>query len=211
MPIVVRHEEPHEFNPEIYWRWVAHGDPPIEARHAIKRLGCDWSAFARLGMVWAKEYQAWAFPMKDAVKNIIGIQLRRINGEKRAVKGSRNGLFIPNQPMSSIILLCEGASDTAAALTLGFYAIGRQSCTGQADLIKEFCRINSIKEVIIVSDADDPGTKGAMALARSMMVDLRIVVPPTKDLREFVNVGGDRATLDNLIRQTVTQVYERKN
>lgn len=204
--IPVMHQQNASFNPEIYWRWVADNNPPMEARHAIKQLGCDWSAFARLGMVWASEYHAWAFPMKNATKMIIGIQLRRLDGKKLAVKGSHNGLFIPDQPMSSTVLLCEGASDTAAALTLGFYAIGRQSCSSRMDLVIDFCRANGIREVIIVSDSDEPGLNGAVDLAKVLKIDLCMVVPPTKDLREFVQMGGDRETLDNLIHQTVKQV-----
>lgn len=58
-------------------------------------LGVDTDALKSIGCAWASPYNAWAFPMKDAKGNVIGIRLRREDGSKFAVKGSKSGLFIP--------------------------------------------------------------------------------------------------------------------
>ncbi len=57
-------------------------------------LGVDWTALFNLQAV--KWHDEIGIPMRDGDNKIIGIHLRADDGSKKAVTGSRNGLFIPS-------------------------------------------------------------------------------------------------------------------
>ena len=59
-------------------------------------LGVSEKSLCDLNAFWIPEYNSWAIPMRDGENKIIGIHLRCDDGTKRAVVGSRNGLFIPS-------------------------------------------------------------------------------------------------------------------
>ncbi|MDD4862279.1 MAG: hypothetical protein PHI33_09215, partial [Smithellaceae bacterium] len=86
------------------------------------RLGVSSESLSDLGMAWAWQYGAWAFPMRDGAGGVVGIRLRGETGKKWAVAGSRQGVFMPTAwPESTqVALICEGPTDTAAALSIGF-------------------------------------------------------------------------------------------
>ena len=71
-----------------------------------------------------------AFPMHDGHGDVCGIRTRLADGSKRAVTGSRAGVFLTTVPMDVPAVVCEGPTDAAAALALGFEPIGRPSCAG---------------------------------------------------------------------------------
>lgn len=154
-----------------------------------------------LGVVWAGEYHAWAFPMRDAAGKIIGMRLRNSRGRKWAVRGSKQGLFIPQVPVAdSMLWLCEGPTDTAAALTLGLYAVGRPSCSACVGMTLALLSRRRFRRVVIVADADGPGLAGADKLAESMTVPFIVWIPPAKDLREFVRGGGDYDAIQSAVK-----------
>ncbi len=145
-------------------------------------LGLTEESLCRLKVGWSAEYKAWTFPMSDAIGDVTGIRLRLRNGRKLSVKGSREGLFVPEGLESNEqLLVCEGPTDTAALLDLGFQAIGRPSCMGGRKLVCESVRRLEAKAVVCVADNDEPGRNGADKLASSLVVycpDVRIVSPP---------------------------------
>lgn len=173
-------------------------------------LGVWYRALARLGAAWAPQHAAWAFPMRDGEGAIIGIRLRAEDGRKWAVKGSRAGLiYEPALAGCSPLLICEGPTDTAAALTLKFPAVGRPSCRGQEDLLKRLLRRHR-GDIVIVADNDPPkadgarpGLAGALALAKELARPLRIILPFGKDLREWVRKGAIRADIEALIGEAL--------
>jgi hypothetical protein len=120
-------------------------------------LGVDTDALFSLGCAWTGK--AWAFPMRDAGSKITGIRLRTDDGQKYAVKGSKQGLFIPDTEAQSTLYILEGVTDAAAALTIGFYAIGRPSCLGCEDMTAKFIRKHKIRRAVVVSDNDAPGIR----------------------------------------------------
>jgi hypothetical protein len=199
-----------QFHAAKYWEWQRINGAPVEAQRYIRSLGPDPLCFYRLGMAWAAEYKAWAFPMKDGEENIIGVQLRYPDGHKRAVKGSRNGLFIPEQPASKFAIVCEGASDTAAALSLGYYAVGRQSCAAQSEMLNALIERKGISQVALIYDNDDPGITGGKRLAETLKVPYCVIIPPAKDLREFVQLGADRPMIEDMIHHAITNRNEQK-
>lgn len=161
----------------------------------LKAIGCAWSTF-----------NAWAFPMKDSSGKIIGIRLRNNEGHKWAVKGSKSGLFIPGEYShlpERVCYLVEGPTDLAAAMTIGLQAIGRAACLGQERLIVDYVRSNRIERLVIVTDNDEPGLRGAEKLQAMLPLLSCIWVPPTKDIREFVNLGGDHRTIQTCVKDLV--------
>src|SRR5439155_12311592 len=84
-------------------------------------LGLSATSLLRLGVGWSAPYRAWAFPMRDAGGAIRGIRLRTVAGKKFCVRGSKDGLFIPEESAAvGPLLVCEGPTDTAALLDMGF-------------------------------------------------------------------------------------------
>lgn len=97
----------------------------------------------------------------------------------------------------------EGMSDTAAAMDLGFNAVGRPSNLGGLDILPDLVRG---RRVIVVGENDkkkdgsEPGKEGMIATYRALKqagVDAVMVMPPKaiKDLRAWaVKHGLTRAT-----------------
>lgn len=157
------------------------------------RLGVTEEALASLGCCYCKEHNAWLYPMSDGDGNIIGARLRRDDGGKFAVEGSKQGIFLPVMELSDPLFACEGPTDCAAALSIGLSAVGRPSCTGGNEHIVKIVNRYGIKRAIIVADNDAPGLAGAKALARELR-RIKTVrwCPPAKDLRAFVGEGGTK-------------------
>src|SRR5260221_11407512 len=163
---------------------------------ALQAIGCAWSG------------HAWAFPMRDASKRMIGIRLRASDGKKWAVKGSHQGMFIPSSYPYCIddgttMYVTEGPTDLAAAMTLGLYSIGRASCQGQEDMVIAYLRNTKARRLVIVTDNDTPGLEGARKLQSRLRLRSCIYTPPTKDLREFAIMGGDANLIETSIRDLV--------
>lgn len=143
-------------------------------------LGVDMYPLYRLGVGYAGD-QTWTFPMYDGNQKIIGIRKRCSTG-KSAVYGSRNGLFMVGGWIGdSVVIICEGPTDTAYALQIGFNAVGRASCgTGESilvDLLKG-------REAVVVADSDDVGVHYAGRLAARL--NCPVVLPARgKDLRAW--------------------------
>lgn len=208
----------------LYKRQVAGSTPaaPIDFRKLIDRwrrekageleafaamLGVKQEDLTDLHTCWSPDHRAFAFPMYDAEGNVAGIRLRN-NQFKWSVKGSHPGLFIPYKAIHRVpldrVLITEGPTDTAAALTLGFFAIGRPTCRGCEELIVAVLNDISARNVIIVQDNDEhydkrgklirPGASGAESLCKRLRWPFRVkrFIPPTKDLRDFMSLGGTR-------------------
>lgn len=178
--------------------------------HHVERLaqelGVSVASLQRLGIGW--DCRAWTFPVRSAAGVVVGIRRRFKGGDKRFVTGSRAGLFVPSGiPAGAPVLIAEGESDCAAALTLGFDAVGRCGCLGGADLLSTYCRG---RDVGIVGDGDEPGQRGAQALAGMLTIvcpNVRVVFPPDglKDIREWLQRGGAHADVQSAIRQAEPQ------
>jgi hypothetical protein len=183
--------------------------PPSSLRLALlaRQLGVTEASLRRLGVGWSATHKAWTFPMRDAAGEVRGIRLRGPDGRKWSVKGGREGLFLPDGlDAAQRLLICEGATDTAAALDMGCAAVGRPSCSGGVDLLLRLVRARRPGELVIVADQDAPGQRGARDLAaelRGYVPTVRVITPPTKDLREWLRAGATAGDLAALIAATV--------
>jgi len=178
------------------------GHPRLQA--IARGLGVSPDALYRLQVGWDHERQAVAFPMSDALGHIVGIRFRRPDGSKLSLRGGSEGLFLPIdlEPRPGQLLITEGPTDCAAALTLGFQALGRPSCTGAQTQVVELVRRLRPTQAAVVADNDAAGLEGAQKLARALILHVghvRLVQPPpgVKDLRAWVRQG---CTPDDLFR-----------
>ena len=175
------------------------------------KIGVSVGALNSLGCVWTDQFRAWAFPMRDGNGNYTGIRLRSDTGFKWSVKNSRQGLFIPKvYNPSEYLIVCEGPTDTAAALTIGLFAVGRPHCSGGIEDLRVFCRWNKIRRVVVVADKDDAGLRGAEMLSRHLPIDSTILILPAKDMRDFVNQGGTEMMIQSLIKGAVWLTRQEK-
>jgi hypothetical protein len=165
-------------------------------------LGVSVESLKRLNIGW--DSKAYTFPMSNDVGKIIGIRRRFPNSYKVSVKGSKTGLFVPcNLSPNSLLLVCEGPTDTAATLDLCFPAIGRPNCNSKVEMTANLVRGRT---VVIVSDNDKVGHAGSKRLARILSLfcpSVKIVYPPggTKDLRQWLKAGLSKEILQELIKK----------
>ena len=171
-------------------------------------LGVGPASLTAFGVGWAAGYPAWAFPMTDPTTGTVtGIRLRPPVGRKFSVTGGKESLFLPAvmSPADEVLLVCEGATDAIAAHTLGFpNAVGRPSCTGGTAHLVAAVRRHRPAGVVVVGDNDEPGMRGAEALASRLTLfcrDVRVIAPPVgvNDLRAWVAAGATRPALEHLI------------
>jgi 5S rRNA maturation endonuclease (ribonuclease M5) len=188
-------------------------------------LGLSVESLKALGIGWSWADQAWAFPMLSADGTVLGIRLRRETGKKFAVRGGKEGLFLPVGEAQgesgsvgsvrvgprgcysgdSTLLICEGPTDTAALLDMGFdNVVGRPSCTGGIKLLVELVRVQQPAEAVIVADTDEPGQRGASNLASVLVAyvpAVRVIQPPDglKDARAWLQEGGTRQDVEKAI------------
>lgn len=182
-----------------------------KVRGLAERLGVTEQSLDRLSVGLAGSGK-WTFPMRDAAGQIIGVRIRGEDGRKWAIPGSRNGLFIPHGlDGEGELIVCEGPTDTAAMLSLGFEAIGRPSCNSCVEMCAELC---SKRQVVIVADDDGPGLNGAEKLADALWdrcPSVRVVQPPyIKDAREWVQGGATRAEVAMVFRNTIGHAKGKK-
>ena len=158
-----------------------------------------------VGCVWLPQYRAWGFPMRDGNYKAIGIRLRNDKGEKWAVTGSKNGIFYSLGDLQRTIVICEGPTDTAAAIACGFFAIGRPSCSAGVNEVVDFINRNrrEVSRAIIIPDNDEPGLNGAEKLQAVLPVKSCIATIPCKDMREFYKMGGGSVLMESIVADKV--------
>ena len=183
---------------------------------SLSRLGTAWYAGAHRPVDQPGPPGAWAFPMRSPAGTMIGIRLRADDGLKWAVTGSKQGLFLPDGgevgDQVEEIAVCEGPTDTAAAMDLGLNAIGRPSCAG---LETEASAVCVGRRVVIIGDCDapktrpdgtiwHPGQEGAAkfaAILRGKCKSVKLILPLRgKDIRQWLQAGATAAVLRCCIR-----------
>lgn len=158
------------------------------------QLGLQPNALQPIGASWFAKENAVAFPMYNERYTMVGIRLRGLDGRKWAVKGSTNGLFMDAYRMIRYdqidrLVVCEGPTDTATAIIMGYVAIGKACVSTNHDMIEKIVVDKKVQSVTVVVDNDKNGvgiewsTKLAMQLKAQCSVAL--FQPPCKDLRDY--------------------------
>ena len=187
------------------------------ANPLAERLGVSEDSLQRLGTGF--DGKNYVFPMWDGTRKMIGMRLRTPDGKKFSVTGSKNGLFWPQLVKSdskNLLFICEGPTDCAALLDLGFDAIGRPSCSGGTEFIKTLLTGHD-RQVVIVSDKDSPkqrpgggtfrpGQDGAARLGaaiKPLCRSVRIIKPCVgKDARQWYQAGATAAAVMAVMKNT---------
>lgn len=201
-----REKEPPVAQPEMARLAVTYYERCEHPELLANALGVSAESLRREGMGY--DGKNWSFPMFDACRRVIGIKLRPPAGKKFCVPGSHLGINWPKDLSGKPpLVVCEGETDTAAALDLGFDAIGRPSCSAGVEIILGFLNRQRYPHVWIFADRDDPGIKGAKGLAavvKPMARGVKILhCPWHKDLREWLQHGGcTRPMIETLARNT---------
>lgn len=215
-----RPKEPSVDCEPIYLRWSSYNWGRIS--QLARLLGIDELPLKLIGTAWAPEHSAWAFPMRDANKRVIGVRLRNERGDKWSVRGGRSGVFYPNMMPTQRVFICEGATDVAALLHIGLFAIGRPSCNEGGNILCELLPKLGVRSAVIVADHDEdkirpdgtrynPGVDGSVRLSERLPVPNCIWLPPTKDARQFVRMGGTAAQIEAMIKGTRWQQPADRN
>jgi hypothetical protein len=182
---------------------------PEQLKSLAARLHLPVESLTAFRVGWAVDRGAWAFPMTDPTTgNVTNIRFRTPSGGKFSVRGGKESLFLPDTlpADSDELFVCEGATDAVAAHGIGFgNAVGRASCTGGTAHVVALVRARKPARVVLVRDNDEPGIRGADALARVLVLhsrDVRVLAPPNgvKDLRDWITSGATRDDMDQLIR-----------
>lgn len=210
---------PHKSETELVKDFAAlnsqYVDKLLHINRLAEKLGVSIRSLERLEAGWNGNV---TFPMRDGSERIIGIRVRCSKG-KWCVPGSKQGLFWPEGVYSGSdypLVICEGPTDCAALLTMGFDAIGRPACMGGTGYVIEFLKSRR-RDVIIMADKDPPkqrpdgsvwypGQEGAARLSKAIMPyvkSLKIVKPPFhKDVRQWHNAGANKEMLLSVVRNT---------
>jgi hypothetical protein len=203
LPPPPRYQPPQINATKLMREWQA-ATTPAALEDLAASLGFSTPSLAAVGAAWSPPHGAWAFPMRDGYGSIVGIRLRNEHG-KFAVRGSRQGIFLADVSPQKTLYVCEGPTDTAAAVELGLFAVGRPNCCCAGPDIRIYAHVHQCSRVVVVADNDKPGLDGAKKVGAEIKLPFAIYVPPAKDLREFVCLGGTRALIENSLKGTVWQ------
>jgi hypothetical protein len=157
---------------------------------------------------------AFTFPLWTGSGRLCGVRIRAANGDKWSVKGSQNGLHIPNGLTGEDpLLICEGCTDPITATEMGFDVISRTSCNTGFQDIMIFLKKHTYSQVVIVSDNDlpkkrndgsfwYPGQESADKLCKQLTKNwnVKVIKPPVNDLRLWYNQGAKREDVLDLIK-----------
>ncbi|HLH27300.1 MAG TPA: hypothetical protein VKW77_00210, partial [Acidimicrobiales bacterium] len=193
------------------------------------RLGVPSDALARFHVGWRADDRrrvgdhlvpgrCWTIPERDGRERITGINRRYEDGTKRAMPGTRRGLYVPDgwREMPGPVFVPEGFSDAAALVAVGACAIGRPSVGAGVDELIELLG-GDARSIVILGENDakpalrdgepiieggkpvlrHPGYVGAVAACRRLRAalgrdDVAVKMPPDrfKDVRELLSGGG---------------------
>lgn len=189
-----------------------HPAGPLERASLADVIGvrADTLRQLRMGFVTETERESshWIFPERDDLRRVIGLLRRYPSGQKLQYTGSRRGLaYDPDwepDPAQGTVLVVEGPTDVAAALTLGLHAVGRPNNVGGVDVLADFlgrfARLGG--EVIVLGENDRkadgawPGREGAEKVATGLAEKwgraVGFAMPPenAKDLRDWLWASG---------------------
>lgn len=132
------------------------------ARQAVsEELGVSVQSLEdlRVGYGCDQDGRDWtSWPSRDGSGAIIGITRRYGDGSKKTMYRTRAGIFMPPWTQKGLVLVLEGGSDVAAALTAGISAIGRPSNTGGSVWISE--ALCGAKAVVVGENDQRPEDRG---------------------------------------------------
>lgn len=196
---------PKDYFHNMWAKWGARWASPLRYKGLesfARELGVTPDSLTDLCMV-RTDQNTWAFPMRDFLGFMIGIRIRDDDGNKFAVKGSKQGLFIPLSSPQMDLFVTEGPTDCAALLSMGLWGIGKPAAMANPDEIVKFIHRWRVRRVVVIADNDRAGLKGAQKLIDVCPVSCCELVLPAKDARKFYQNGGTKEMIENLLSNSV--------
>jgi putative DNA primase/helicase len=170
--------------------------------------GVPESAWCKIARV---EGSRWSIAERNAVGEVIGTAYRMADGSKDFKRGGKRGLILPwplaayaGSAAANPIFVCEGASDTAVMLDLGFDAVGIPMAGHCGAMLAELL---ADRHVVIVRDADQAGRDGTDKIVNALNMccpSVRAIDAPNgaKDARAAVIAGADRDAFLALVKDS---------
>ncbi|QDV81804.1 primase-helicase zinc-binding domain-containing protein [Planctomycetes bacterium TBK1r] len=177
-------------------------------RRLAEQLSVNENALRALRVGLTADGQGSTWPMRNEAHAVIGV---RISGlpwtdqcrAKWSRRGSQSGIFVARRRKtnatsnadSTTLFITEGASDTAAAIGLGLWVIGRASCSASTFFVDRYIHRHLPSRLTIIADNDEAGKNGAKRLAKSLcqglpksLSEVEVIVPPApaNDFRAWV-------------------------
>ncbi len=195
-----------------------------------ERLNVSVESLQALGAGFNPDDNVWTFPERNADGEVAGICRRFQDGEKKMMFEHKHGLYFADnwRDLAGPVLIVEGASDTAAAFTLGLCAIGRPSKDVPRDVLPELVellkRVPVDRGIIVVGENDQdlqhddprwPGKEGAQRTARELTEALGRAIPwalppsTTKDLRSWLKANPEATGTDFTDSLVIDQTKEQ--
>lgn len=189
---------------ESVYRKARDSTQSCDLERLAEQLGVSSESLDSLDVVWCKHEQAWLFPEKGHKRRICGLLRRYPDGRKQLIAGGQRGLYIPKSfdEHADMIVIVEGGSDTAAAVSQGWNAIGCPAAGQGIGHIQSLLK-DARGKIFVVGDNDAkrdgtwPGRRGAERVAKALVYHVQgsvsISSPPMqfKDVREWLaNKGG---------------------
>lgn len=120
------------------------------------------------------------------------------------LNGTRRVLYrLPEVLAAKSVLVCEGEKDCETARRLRLVATCNV-CGSAGKWLEEYSESLRGKRIAIIADADEPGRKHARQVAESLHANVTSIklleLPGAKDLTEWVERGGTRDALLEVIR-----------
>ncbi len=169
-------------------------------------VGEDALRALRVGLTADGRASTW--PMRNESHAVIGVRICGLpwtdqGTAKWSRRGSQSGIFVARRIAagttssadSKTLFITEGASDTAAAIGMGLWVIGRASCNASTFFVDRYIHRHQPSRLTIIADNDDAGKNGAKRLAKSLcqglpksLSEIDMVVPPApaNDFRAWV-------------------------
>jgi 5S rRNA maturation endonuclease (ribonuclease M5) len=166
---------------------------------SVKRIVAEYSYCSEIGEVL---YQNVRYDPKD-------FRLRKPNGKGgwtwKLGEIPRVLYNLPELRAAKDVLIVEGEKDAETGKKIGLTST---TSGGVGSWKDEFSVIFCGKRVVIIADADEPGRRHAQKVARSVYGNAKslklVELPNAKDLTEWVQRGGRRGDLSQLIECTPT-------
>jgi len=184
-------------------------------------LGVSAAAFRQRQIGWYENRECYTIPERNGKGEVVGISCRFLDGNKKAIKGSKRGLIFAAGWVQGggPLLIPEGASDTAATLTMGMAVVGRPSANGGLkDLVELLSDFPEHRDIIVVGEMDAtpdgswPGRDAAQNMANKLAAKLNRPVkwclPPdkAKDIRAWLGTNKAGGNTDQLREQFLAGV-----
>ena len=193
-----------------------------------EKLGVAVESLQALDVGFSPDENASTWPERTAGGVVIGIKRRFASGDMRIMKDHNLGLYFADnwQSADGPVLIVEGGSDTAAAITLGLPAIGRPSALVPRGVLPELvAMLQSLpvdRPIIVVAENDKhtdgkwPGKVGAIKAAQQLTEALGRPIPwalppsAVKDLRAWLKANPDKTGGDFVAELTIEQVSQER-